>query len=42
MKETIITWSITNWITVFLMVLGGSLILATATKLITKARNKDQ
>lgn len=27
MKETVISWTITNWITVFLMVLGGSLVI---------------
>lgn len=38
MKETVITWTIANWITVFLMFVGASLIFGVALKLITKMR----
>lgn len=39
MKETVISWTITNWITVFLMVIGASLILGVILKTITKMRS---
>lgn len=38
MKETVISWTVTNWITVFLMVLGASLIIGVILKTITKMR----
>jgi hypothetical protein len=38
MKETVITWTIANWITVFLMFIGASLVFGVALKLITKMR----
>lgn len=40
MKETVITWTIANWITVFLMFVGASLILGLGMKLIAKAKGK--
>lgn len=38
MKETVISWTVANWITVFLMFLGASLVLGTGLKLISKLR----
>lgn len=38
MKETVITWTIANWITVFLMFLGASLVFGTVFKMITRMR----
>lgn len=40
MKETVITWTIANWITVFLMVVSMSLVLGLGLKVIGKARSK--
>jgi len=37
MKETVISWSIMNWITVFLMVSIGMLVAGTATKIFSKS-----
>lgn len=37
MKDNIITWTPTNWITIFLMALGGFFILGTATKAVKAA-----
>jgi len=41
MKETVITWTVANWITVFLMFVGASLILGLVLKLYSKARNRN-
>lgn len=38
MKETVLTWTIANWITVFLMFVTASVALGIILKLITKAR----
>lgn len=37
MEPAIITWTPTNWVTVFLMALGGFFILGLATKLVKSA-----
>jgi len=43
MKETVITWTIANWITVFLMVVSMSLFLGFALKIFAKMRaNKSE
>lgn len=36
MNDNIITWTPTNWVTVFLMAVGGFFILGLATKLVKK------
>ena len=40
MTETTLTWSITNWITVFLMVVLGYAILAAAGQAYQHLRNR--
>jgi hypothetical protein len=39
MEPTIITWNATNWATVFLMVLGGFLVLKCITLGVQKVRS---
>lgn len=41
MKETVITWTIANWVTVFLMVVSMSLFLGFVMKLYGKMRSKN-
>ena len=42
MKETVISWTITNWITVFLMVVIGSAIVGAGLKVFNSRRlNRD-
>jgi len=36
MKETVITWTVANWITVFLMFIGAAAIIGLAFKGFTK------
>ncbi len=38
-NETVISWTVTNWITVFLMVLGGILITGGISALVSKGRS---
>ena len=38
MKETVITWTIANWITVFLMFLGASIFIGLVLKMFAKMR----
>lgn len=38
MDPVIISWTPTNWVTIFLMALGGFLILKVATLAVQKAR----
>jgi len=39
MKETVITWTIANWITVFLMFVSASLIIGAIIKTVTRMRS---
>lgn len=41
MKETVLTWTVANWITVFLMFVGASLILGTGLKIFSKVKNRE-
>lgn len=41
MKETVISWTVANWITVFLMFVLGSFVLGAAAALISKMKNKE-
>jgi hypothetical protein len=38
MKETVLTWTIANWITVFLMFISASLVIGLVFKGFTKLR----
>lgn len=40
MEKTVITWSVENWITIFLMVLIGSTVIGFGAKLIHKVAPK--
>lgn len=40
MKETVITWTFANWVTVFLMAALGSMFIGIAIKLFTRAKAK--
>lgn len=39
-REVIISWSMTNWITIFLMALGGSLIVGLGWRALNSAMGK--
>ena len=41
MNETVISWTPQNWITVFLMVFLGSIIIGAVAAAISKVRNSD-
>ena len=42
MKETVISWTIANWVTVFLMFVLGSIALGAIGAVISKAKAKEQ
>lgn len=39
MNETVITWSVSNWITVLLMVFLGSALIGFGARVVSTARN---
>lgn len=41
MNETVISWTPQNWITVFLMVFLGSVIIGAVAAAVSKVRNSD-